>query len=83
MHEHAQDWGPPEEGSSSCAGLQEHPKLGLGAATPPGSSFCKSEGKVEKNQCRRAGELEDQSRKTEVSLATQGTTGTNSLTATR
>ena len=52
--------------------LEEHPKLGLGAV-PPSSSLCKFKGKVKKNQYRRAGELNNQCRKTEVSLATWGT----------
>lgn len=82
MNEHAQDW-PPRRGEQqlcealACRGTQSW-ALGL-----PGSSFCKSKGRWKKTQCRRAGELEDQSRKTEVSLATQGGNGTNSSTATR
>lgn len=81
MHEHAQDWAPQKRGAAAVwsSGLQRHPKLGLGAAAASASP----RGRWKKTQCRRAGELEDQSRKTEVSLATQGGNGTNSSTATR
>lgn len=58
----------------SCS-LERHPKLGPGAV-PPLSSLCKPKGEVRKNQYRRVGELKDQGRKTEVSLATRGSKGT-------
>lgn len=81
MHEHAQDWAPQKRGAAAVwsSGLQEHPKLGLGAA----AASANPRGRWKKTQRRRAGELEDQSRNTEVSLATQGGNGTNSSTATR
>lgn len=72
---------PQKRGAAAVwnSGLQRHPKLGLGAVAASASP----RGRWKKTQCRRAGELEDQSRNTEISLATQGTNGTNSSTATR